>query len=278
MHSYKVSKKIKVVDWHRASGGNVSRTSRHFKIDRKRIREWDPKYKTLKQLNYGKQKRKRKFTNGAPVFSEEVNDALFEGFQRERDAGRAVSNRLLADEALRIAESLNLGNFKASTQYIKRWKQRFAVTMHTATNDSQKAPADCGEAVTVFHSTIATLRARHDYTPFNICNMDQTMVRMDNPATRTNNVAGENSIRIANTGCTRRGFTVALAARASRAKLPAFVVLKEPTGRIPAHAFMAPRIPSKFGTFPNKFCFVSLTAMRFLRKTKAWQEQRVCKA
>ncbi|EEC11305.1 transposase, putative [Ixodes scapularis] len=66
---------------------------------------------------------------------------------------------------------------------------------------------------------------------------------MDNPATRTNNAAGENSIRIANTSCARRGFTVALAARASGAKLPAFVVLKEPTGRIPARAFMALRIP-----------------------------------
>ncbi|KAM7314107.1 hypothetical protein ISCGN_003892 [Ixodes scapularis] len=118
------------------------------------------------------------------------------------------------------------------------------MTIRTATNDSQKAPADCGEAVTAFRSTIATLRARHDYTPFNICNMDQTMVRMDNSATRTNNVAGENSIRIANTGCVRRGFTVALAARASGAKLPAFVVLKEPTGRIPARAFMALRIPT----------------------------------
>lgn len=157
---------------------------------------------------------KRKFTNGAPVFSEEVDDTLFEYFQREQDAGQAVSNRLLADEALRIAESLNLGNCEASAQYIKRWKQRFAVTIRTTTNDSQKAPADCDEAVTAFRSTIATLQARHDYTPFNIC-MDHTMVRMDNPATRTNNAAGENSIWIANTSCARRGFTVALAARAS---------------------------------------------------------------
>lgn len=87
IHSYTVFKKIEVVDWHWASGGNVSRTSRHFKIDRKRIREWDSKYETLKQLNYGKRKMKRKmkrkFTNGAPVFSEEVNDALFEYFQKE---------------------------------------------------------------------------------------------------------------------------------------------------------------------------------------------------
>lgn len=70
VHSYTISKKIEVVEWHRASGGNVSRTSRPFKIDRKRIREWNSKYETLKQLNYGKQKMKRKFTNGVPVFSE----------------------------------------------------------------------------------------------------------------------------------------------------------------------------------------------------------------
>lgn len=124
--------------------------------------------------------------------------------------------------------------------------------MRTATNDSQKAPADCGEAVTAFRSTIATLQAQHDYTPFNICNMDQTMVRIDNPATRTNNVAGENSIRIANTGCACRGFTVVLAARASGTKLSAFVVLKEPTGRIPAHAFIALRIPTNVHSTSSK--------------------------
>ncbi|EEC19039.1 hypothetical protein IscW_ISCW014223 [Ixodes scapularis] len=107
MHSYTVSKKIEVVDWHWASGGNVSRTSRHFNIDRKRIRKWDSKYETLKQHNYGKQKMRRKFTNGVPVFSEEVDDALFEYFQRERDAGRAISNRLLAESKSWQLQSVN---------------------------------------------------------------------------------------------------------------------------------------------------------------------------
>ncbi|KAG0444905.1 hypothetical protein HPB47_013242 [Ixodes persulcatus] len=202
MHSYTISRKVEVIDWHRASGKNVSRTSRHFKIDRKRIREWDSKYDMLKHQDYGKQKMKRKLTDGGPVFSEELDDALFD-------------NRLLAEEALRIAVNLNLGNFKASSQYIKRWKKRFGVTMRVSTNDSQKAPADCAEAVNAFRARITSLRTCHDYTPYNIANMDQTMVRMDNPVTRTNNVAGESSIRIANTGCARRGFTVALAARAS---------------------------------------------------------------
>lgn len=243
MHSYTISRKVEVIDWHRASGKNVSRTSRHFKIDRKRIREWDSKYDMLKHQDYGKQKMKRKLTDGGPVFSEELDDALFEYLQTQRDAGHAASNRLLAEEALRIAVNLNLGNFKASSQYIKRWKKRFGVTMRVSTNDSQKAPADCAEAVNAFRARITSLRTCHDYTPYNIANMDQTMVRMDNPATRTNNVAGESSIRIANTGCARRGFTVALAARASGSKLPAFVVLKEPTGRIPPRSYMGLRIP-----------------------------------
>lgn len=88
MHSYTISRKVEVIDWHRASGKNVSRTSRHFKIDRKRIREWDSKYDMLKHQDYGKQKMKRKLTDGGPVFSEELDDALFEYLQTQQDAGR----------------------------------------------------------------------------------------------------------------------------------------------------------------------------------------------
>ncbi|KAH7975936.1 hypothetical protein HPB52_006813 [Rhipicephalus sanguineus] len=61
---------------------------------------------------------------------------------------------------------------------------------------------------------------RNGYTLYNMANMDQTMVRIDNPANRTNNVVGESTIRIANTGCARRGFTVCLAACATGHKLP----------------------------------------------------------
>ncbi|KAH9364692.1 hypothetical protein HPB48_003576 [Haemaphysalis longicornis] len=66
--------------------------------------------------------------------------------------------------------------------------------------------------------------------------MDQTMVHTDAPANRTNDFVGASTIRIANTGCARRGFTVALAACASGPKLQAFVILKEPSGKIPERA------------------------------------------
>ncbi|KAG0444480.1 hypothetical protein HPB47_013747, partial [Ixodes persulcatus] len=97
-------------------------------------------------------------------------------------------------------------------------------------------PIDHAEAVSAFRRSVGMLRLQHDYSDHsiaNMANMDQTMVRMDEPATRTNNITGEASIRIANTGCSRRGFTVALCATAAGIKLPAFIILKEPTGRIP---------------------------------------------
>ncbi|KAH7978798.1 hypothetical protein HPB49_006776 [Dermacentor silvarum] len=107
MQSYAVARKIEVIERHRASKKNVSSTSRHFKIGRKRMRAWDSKYDALKPLNYGKQKMKRKLMDGGPVFNKELDDALFDYLQTERDIGRAVSNRLLTEEALR---NLNLCN------------------------------------------------------------------------------------------------------------------------------------------------------------------------
>lgn len=64
-----------------------------------------------------------------PVFSEEVNDTLFEFLGRKRSTARSVSNRLLSEEAVKISHSLQLENFAASRQYIKRGKQRFGTTM-----------------------------------------------------------------------------------------------------------------------------------------------------
>ncbi|KAH6929089.1 hypothetical protein HPB50_023387 [Hyalomma asiaticum] len=50
--------------------------------------------------------------------------------------------------------------------------------MRQATNESQKTPEDFTEAAKAFRSAVNALRIRHDYTLFNISNMDQTMVRM----------------------------------------------------------------------------------------------------
>lgn len=45
---------------------------------------------------------------------------LFEFLDREKSAERALSNRILAEKAVKIVHSLQLGNFVESSQYIKQ--------------------------------------------------------------------------------------------------------------------------------------------------------------
>jgi len=68
--------------------------------------------------------------------------------------------------------------------------------------------------------------------PGEIWNMDQTMVRFDMPASRTNNTRGARTIRIRTSRAEKKGFTVALAASAAGAKLPAFMIFRERNGRL----------------------------------------------
>lgn len=101
------------------------------------------------------------------------------------------------------------------------------------TNERVKLPAVYTEAILVFQKAVGSLRLEHDHSNFSIGNMDQTIVCMDCPAKRTNNAAGESSIRITNTGYACRGLTLTLCATAAGIKRPPLVVLKEPMGRTP---------------------------------------------
>uniref|UniRef100_A0A1E1WXU6 Putative transposase n=1 Tax=Amblyomma aureolatum TaxID=187763 RepID=A0A1E1WXU6_9ACAR len=109
--------------------------------------------------------------------------------------------------------------------------------MRCSMNESQKTPEEFSQAASTFSSAANSLRRRNGYTLYNIANMDQTMVRIDNSANRTSNVVGENIVRIANTGCDLRGFRVCLAAHATGHKLPAFVIFKEQSDKIPVRVF-----------------------------------------
>ncbi|KAG0442918.1 hypothetical protein HPB47_015484, partial [Ixodes persulcatus] len=71
---------------------------------------------------------------------------------------------------------------------------------HAATNDNQKVPEECADAAKAFRSALGCLRSCHEYTLHNMANMNQTMVRMDTAANRTNKLAGASTVRIANTG------------------------------------------------------------------------------
>lgn len=69
------------------------------------------------------------------------------------------------------------------------------------------------------------------------------MVRFDNPEIRTNSSIGERTVRIRTTGSTKNGFTVALCVSASGIKLPAFIIFKERSGRIPPRVQITLSVP-----------------------------------
>ena len=78
-----------------------------------------------------------------------------------------------------------------------------------------------------FKNAVHTKRREQDYTLANIGNMDESMVRFDMTPKSTDNIKGENTVRIATTGGVKKGLTVAITALANGTKLPAYVVFKE---------------------------------------------------
>lgn len=173
----------------RAWKKQVHQTSQQFKLDREQIWDWEKNFDNLLQQKHRKAKHQQKLSNDAPVFSEYVDDALFEFFEHKRGAGRAVTNRLLSEEAVKMA--MELGKFIASSHYMNRRKQRFGVAMRRATNESQKTQEEFPEAISAFRTSANSLQWRNDNTLYKIANMNQTMVRVDNR--RTTNVVGQST-------------------------------------------------------------------------------------
>ncbi|KAH8042619.1 hypothetical protein HPB51_024851 [Rhipicephalus microplus] len=111
----------------------------------------------------------------------------------KRSAGRVISNRIFSEEAMKIANSMQLGNFIASSHYINSKKQQFGLPMRRATNESQKTPEKLSEVASAVRCSANSLRRNNGYTLYNMANMDQTMVRIDNTTNRMN-VVGESTI------------------------------------------------------------------------------------
>ena len=185
------------------------------------------------QHNVGKTKKTRKLHDGPEPLSAEM-DMIFEYLCDLREEGKPVSNLMLQDKARTIARQLQLANFSASNGWLTIWKKRMGVGIRRGTNDSQKVPDDYCDQLMAFRRRIIHLRQDNWYPLRHIVNMDQTMARFD-PGfdmtfSTTNNVRGERTVRIANTGGKKKSFTVCLAAAADGHKLPAHIIFKERSG------------------------------------------------
>ena len=192
----------------------------------------------------------------------------------ERGDGRCVSNADLQAKAVSIARNIEgFEDFKASNGWLTRWKRRNQVGIRRGTNESQKLPRDFRKQVLDFKQDIDSKRRQHNYATVQIGNIDQTQCRFDMPPTSTKNKRGESTVRISASGGSKRGFTVALTALASGRKLPAYVVFKEPTGRIPPRVFADLHIPGNIRLTCTKNGWMTTEKMTDWAK-RVWRENQ----
>ena len=108
-----------VVVWLRKNDCNVSKAAREFEVDRKRVREWNQKYKVLKSNSVGSKAKRRKIGEcGRNPLSTDLDLHVFRYLEEERAEGRVVTNSNLTRTAL----GFGLTSFKASPGWLLRWK------------------------------------------------------------------------------------------------------------------------------------------------------------
>ena len=206
----------------------------------------------------GRMPKKRRIHCGHDILSVEIEGVL-EYLVDKRSRGIPVSNLDLKAKALDIAKGIDgdkVANFKASDGWLKRWKRMNRVSILRGTSEAQKIPEDYGEQIKAFVGVIRRKRLDNDYSMFNIGNMDQTMCRFDMAPSSTNNVKNQRSVRIATTGGSKRGFTVALCALASGHKRPAYICFKEAKGVVPPRVLTNLRIPENIiGIKRKHYCY-----------------------
>ena len=145
-----------------------------------------------------------------------------------RLAGRPVNNEDLQLKARDIAQGIpGMEDFKGSDGWSVRWKKRNAVGVRRGTNENQKLPVDFQVQVTAFKRSVDAYRDQNDMSLVRIGNMDQTMCRFDMAPRTTNNRKGARDIRIATTGGSKKGYTVALAACADALSCPPLLYSKK---------------------------------------------------
>lgn len=123
-----------------------------------------------------------------------------------------VFNKDLAAEAYKIARKLNIANLKATNKYLANWKHDWC--NNVAWNKWQLKNRGRRDSLHTMRE-ICSMQAyfyvySYNHTLYYIANMDETMDRFDISWNRTNSEKGVTTIRIANTRCSRRGFTVVM--------------------------------------------------------------------
>jgi len=133
--AYTLDFKLAVVDWLHTNSASYRAAARQFRIDRKMVRDWVERKEFLRRavLHYGPNK--KKLHHGRKPFSLDLDKAVLDYLVQERAEGRCVRDKQLTRKALEFSHCLGLdSSFKATSQWLKRWKRRVKVTFRDGSN------------------------------------------------------------------------------------------------------------------------------------------------
>lgn len=117
--------------------------------------------------NNGLSIRKRQCVSSA---NDDLNDLMWEWFEKMRGQNIPVSGPLLQEKALIIAQELNLTEFKASTGWLRSFKTRHNISSGRI----------CGESASVNPSVVSDWHEKlpsivEGYAPCDVYNMDERL-------------------------------------------------------------------------------------------------------
>ena len=149
--------------------------------------------------------------------------------EERREKGLCVSRALIRLEALRVADTLQITDFKASDRWCTRFMKRHEYTLRAPTKVAQVLPQFWADKITEFQRFVIRHRRRNDYRLMCIGNMDETPMYMDMLPRSTVHKKGAKSVVVKSTGHERSRYTVVLACMADGSKLPPMLIFKRKT-------------------------------------------------
>jgi hypothetical protein len=218
--AYTSSFKLKVISVAETRGKHFA--SKHFNVDRKRVREW---CKTKSEIEMQAKSAKRSTGAGRPVRYMDIEEKLMKWFSERRDAGVRVTGKALKCEALRLHKEGGSQSFKASNGWFTRFKKRHHISFRRTTHITQKSVEVTDDLVDRFLRFVIRMRNLREYEDCEIGNMDETPVYLEMPGKSTYEFAGNSEVSVTSTGRDKMKLTVTLGAYADGTKMSPLVHL-----------------------------------------------------
>jgi len=146
--SYTLDFKLAVVDWLHSHSASYRAAAKQFGVDRKMVKDWVERKEYLRTAIIHHGPNKKKLHQGRKPFSPDLDKAVLEYLLHERAEGRCVLDRQLTSKALEYSHYLGLDSkFKATSQWLKRWKRRVRVIFKDGSNQYNPVMLDCSDVI-----------------------------------------------------------------------------------------------------------------------------------